>query len=273
MAALQFIRHMNAHKDLMVVHGVNLSLSIPHDVANYACGRTPVCDECERLVAPRRRRRDGGRQPRLQQAARTPTAAPSATTATSASPTRATPRRSSRSDRRTARCRTTTASATSPAAVRPATGERSRTWSRRANTSTPARSTAMRDDGRHQHGRAARQRRGGAADGPPSRADRPPARIKEILCNTATDLGREPRFQGARHGRRSARPAIGVRHVLRATCCGLTCSTCPVLRATSSRALVARVSLCAVASGADDHKVYRRAQQLRKPEAVPVPRI
>jgi subtilisin family serine protease len=50
-AALQFIRHLNAHKNLMVVHGVNLSLSIPHDVANYACGRTPVCDECERVVS------------------------------------------------------------------------------------------------------------------------------------------------------------------------------------------------------------------------------
>jgi subtilisin family serine protease len=50
-AALQFVRHLNAHKDLMVVHGVNLSLSVPHDVANYACGRTPVCEECERTVA------------------------------------------------------------------------------------------------------------------------------------------------------------------------------------------------------------------------------
>jgi subtilisin family serine protease len=50
-AALQFVRHLNAHKDLMVVHGVNLSLSVPHDVANYACGRTPVCEECERVVA------------------------------------------------------------------------------------------------------------------------------------------------------------------------------------------------------------------------------
>jgi len=49
-AALQFIRHLNAHKDLMVIHGVNLSLSVPHDVANFACGRTPVCEECERVV-------------------------------------------------------------------------------------------------------------------------------------------------------------------------------------------------------------------------------
>ena len=50
-AALQFIRHLNAHKDLMLIHGVNLSMAVPHDVANYACGRTPVCEECERVVA------------------------------------------------------------------------------------------------------------------------------------------------------------------------------------------------------------------------------
>jgi serine protease AprX len=49
-AALQFIRHLNAHKDFLLVKGVNLSLSIHHDVANFACGRTPVCEECERLV-------------------------------------------------------------------------------------------------------------------------------------------------------------------------------------------------------------------------------
>lgn len=50
-AALQFVRHLNAHKDLMSIHGVNLSLAVVHDVANYACGRTPVCEECERVVA------------------------------------------------------------------------------------------------------------------------------------------------------------------------------------------------------------------------------
>jgi serine protease AprX len=50
MSALQFVRGMNAHKKFMVVHGVNLSLSIRHEVENYACGRTPICDECERLV-------------------------------------------------------------------------------------------------------------------------------------------------------------------------------------------------------------------------------
>lgn len=49
-AAMQFVRYLNAHKDLMVIHGVNLSLSIKHDVANFACGSTPVCEEANRLV-------------------------------------------------------------------------------------------------------------------------------------------------------------------------------------------------------------------------------
>nr|WP_295829525.1 S8 family serine peptidase [uncultured Azospirillum sp.] len=51
MSALQFLRHLNSHRDYMVVHGANISLSLKHDVANFACGRTPVCDEAERLVA------------------------------------------------------------------------------------------------------------------------------------------------------------------------------------------------------------------------------
>jgi subtilisin family serine protease len=50
MAALQFLRHLNAHREIPLIHGANLSLAIRHDVANYACGRTPVCDECERVV-------------------------------------------------------------------------------------------------------------------------------------------------------------------------------------------------------------------------------
>jgi serine protease AprX len=50
MAALQFIRHLNAHREQPLIHGVNMSLAIPHDKANYACGRTPVCDECERVI-------------------------------------------------------------------------------------------------------------------------------------------------------------------------------------------------------------------------------
>lgn len=49
-AALQYVRYMNERHDYFNIHGVNLSLSIPHDVRNYACGQTPVCLECERLV-------------------------------------------------------------------------------------------------------------------------------------------------------------------------------------------------------------------------------
>lgn len=50
-AAMQFVRYLNAHKELMMIHGVNLSLSIRHDVANFACGSTPVCEEANRLVS------------------------------------------------------------------------------------------------------------------------------------------------------------------------------------------------------------------------------
>lgn len=49
-AALQYIRFINERHNYVTVHGANLSLSIPHNVRNYACGRTPVCNECQRLV-------------------------------------------------------------------------------------------------------------------------------------------------------------------------------------------------------------------------------
>ncbi len=50
MSAMQFVRYLNNRRDFVAVHGVNLSFSIDHDVANYACGRTPVCEEAELLV-------------------------------------------------------------------------------------------------------------------------------------------------------------------------------------------------------------------------------
>ena len=49
-AAMQFVRHLNAHNEKRTIHGVNLSISIKHNVKNYACGCTPVCEESERLV-------------------------------------------------------------------------------------------------------------------------------------------------------------------------------------------------------------------------------
>jgi hypothetical protein len=51
MSALQFIRQLNASSDQMAVHGVNMSLSLDHDAAVHACGRTPICEEAERTVA------------------------------------------------------------------------------------------------------------------------------------------------------------------------------------------------------------------------------
>jgi serine protease AprX len=50
MTALQFIRFLNAQHEHVEIHGANLSISLMHDVANHACGRTPICEECERLV-------------------------------------------------------------------------------------------------------------------------------------------------------------------------------------------------------------------------------
>jgi len=48
-AALQFIRVLNQRETFMMIHGANLSLSIPHNVRNFACGQTPICEECNRL--------------------------------------------------------------------------------------------------------------------------------------------------------------------------------------------------------------------------------
>ena len=49
--ALQFIRFLNGRNNTPQIHGANISLSIRHDVRNYACGRTPVCEEAERLAS------------------------------------------------------------------------------------------------------------------------------------------------------------------------------------------------------------------------------
>ncbi len=50
-AALQFIRYLNSRADARLIHGANLSLSTPHRVESYACGSTPICEECDRVWA------------------------------------------------------------------------------------------------------------------------------------------------------------------------------------------------------------------------------
>ncbi len=51
LAAVQFLRWLNSRAGYMVVHGANLSLSLIHEVRRFACGRTPICDECNEAVA------------------------------------------------------------------------------------------------------------------------------------------------------------------------------------------------------------------------------
>lgn len=50
-AALEFVRHINSRASgPPIIHGVNVSLSIPHEVRNYGCGVTPICIACDELV-------------------------------------------------------------------------------------------------------------------------------------------------------------------------------------------------------------------------------
>jgi len=50
LAALQYVRYLNQTKGRNVIHGVNISISIPHQASSFACGRTPVCEEVDRTV-------------------------------------------------------------------------------------------------------------------------------------------------------------------------------------------------------------------------------
>ena len=49
-SALEFLRHHNDRSGRLAIHGANLSFSIHHNLRGDACGRTPVCVECERAV-------------------------------------------------------------------------------------------------------------------------------------------------------------------------------------------------------------------------------
>ena len=51
LAAIQYLRWLNARAGFMLVHGANLSFSLVHEVRRYACGQTPICVECDEAVA------------------------------------------------------------------------------------------------------------------------------------------------------------------------------------------------------------------------------
>ena len=51
LAAIQFLRWMNARAGTMKVHGANISLSLVHEVRRFACGQTPICEECNEASA------------------------------------------------------------------------------------------------------------------------------------------------------------------------------------------------------------------------------
>lgn len=48
--ALRYIRYINEREGRIRIAGVNMSLSLPYDPRNHACGWTPVCEEVRRLV-------------------------------------------------------------------------------------------------------------------------------------------------------------------------------------------------------------------------------
>jgi subtilisin family serine protease len=50
LAALDYVAWVNRDPMRPAIHGVNLSLSVPFQVDWHACGRTPVCEACDRLV-------------------------------------------------------------------------------------------------------------------------------------------------------------------------------------------------------------------------------
>ncbi len=49
LAALSFVRWLNSQSGGTLIHGVNLSISLEHDVRNSACGRSPICREATRV--------------------------------------------------------------------------------------------------------------------------------------------------------------------------------------------------------------------------------
>jgi serine protease AprX len=50
LSALEFVGWLNRDRSNPVVHGVNLSLALAADVDSFACGQTPICEASNHLV-------------------------------------------------------------------------------------------------------------------------------------------------------------------------------------------------------------------------------
>jgi len=50
LCAIEFVGWLNRDRKNPVVHGVNLSLALAHEVDSFACGQTPICEACNHLV-------------------------------------------------------------------------------------------------------------------------------------------------------------------------------------------------------------------------------
>ena len=208
--ALRYIRHINDRERTIRIAGVNMSISLAYDPKNHACGWTPVCEEVRRLV------RSG---------VVVVAAAGNAGYQAGASGASGDPLRSSHSPGRSKGTGFETVSITDPGNTEEAitVGATHGLHPYRYGTSFfsgkgPTADGRLKPDllapGEHVVGQAGREAfvsMDGTSQAVPHvsgaaallMARYPelvgqPERVKDILCRTATDLGRDRRFQG--HG-------------------------------------------------------------------------
>ena len=210
LAALQFVRWLNTQSAAPVIHGVNLSLSLDHEVAQLRLRPQPGLRRGRAAARQRHRRRRGGRQ-------RGPADLPS--------------RRHTREGYRTVSI-TDPGNADGVITVGSTHRHQPHTYgvsyfSSRGPTgdgrvkpdlvapgekiTAPVPSLGLKRARRHEHGRAARLGRRGAADGAPPRADRlSPREVKRVLCDDRHRPRPRALLPGRRHGRRPAGDPGGV---------------------------------------------------------------
>ena len=109
LCALEFVGWLNRDRANPVVHGVNLSLALAHDVDSFACGQTPICEACNHLVGAGTVVVAAPATPASRAAPAPKSRASEPATGRSASPIRETPTTSSPSARRIAAIRISTA--------------------------------------------------------------------------------------------------------------------------------------------------------------------